>query len=102
MPVNNGYDGPATLAAGANRVLTILRAAGYAGRLGFTHVTIRNQTGATIYCARRSDVDATNGRPIEDGESYTWPSLGKGTHDFYQMYIYSAAGGTIQFDVATR
>lgn len=105
MPAN-GYDGPVTLAAGANRMVTQLQAAGYTGRFGFTGATIRNETGASIYFARRSDVSdagATKGREIQHGESYTFPPPGgRGTVDFNQMYVYSAAGGEIYFDGSTR
>jgi hypothetical protein len=105
MPFN-GYDDPLTLAAGVNRFVTLLQAALYTGRFGFTSVTIRNNTGASVYFARRSDVSdagATKGREIESGESYTFPSPGgKGSIDFNKMYIYSAAGGEIYFDGSTR
>lgn len=106
MAQQNGYDGPITLAAGVNRMVTVLQAAGYTGRFGFTGATLRNNTGASIFFARRSDVSdagATKGREIESPESYTFPPPGgKGTNDFNQMYVYSAAGGEAYFDGSTR
>lgn len=104
MP-QNGYDGPITLAAGINRMVTVLQAAGYTGRFGFVSATLRNNTGASIYCKRDSavsDAGAHKGREIEDQDSYTWPGSGRGTRDFNQMYVYSAAGGEAYFDGETR
>jgi hypothetical protein len=101
MP-QNGYDGPITLAAGVTRLVTALQAAGYTGRFGFTRANLLNLTGATIYFARRSDVDASNGRPIEDAESHSFSSGNPGTVDFNKMYVFSAAGGTADFSGETR
>jgi hypothetical protein len=101
MPIN-GYDGPIALAAGANSLVTVLQAAGYTGRFGFTRADLTNQTGAPIYFARRSDVDNTNGRPIEDGLGYEWKAGSPGSIDLNKMYVYSAAGGTAQFSGETR
>jgi hypothetical protein len=104
MP-QNGYDGPLTLAANQNRLVTLLIAAGFTGRFGFKAATIKNNSGASIFVARDSavtDNGAHKGREIENGDSYTWPALAKGTHDFYQMYAYSAGGGEIIFDCACR
>jgi hypothetical protein len=103
MP-QNGYDGPITLNADptTTRAVTALQAAGYTGRFGFTRVTLLNKTGNTIYFARRSDVSAANGRPIENDESYTFETSSPGTIDFNQMYFYSLPGGTVQFTGETR
>ena len=101
MP-QNGYDGPITLGAGVTRLVTALQAAGYTGRFGFTRANLRNATGASIYFARRSDVDASNGRPIDDTDAHAFESGNPGTVDFYKMYVFSAAGGTIYFTGETR
>lgn len=101
----NGYDGPLTLAAGANRLSTLLAAAGFTGPLGFTFVTITNNTGAPLYFARRSNVDdagAEKGKELGDGLSETFQAHGKGTVDFNQMYVYSAAGGEIDVSCNVR
>lgn len=101
----NGFDGPLTLAAGINRMVTVLQAAGYTGRFGFTAPTLKNNSGASIFFARDSavsDSGAHKGREIEHGDSYTWPGTGRGTRDFNQMYVYSAAGGEVLFDCETR
>jgi len=101
MPLN-GYDGPITLAAGITHIPTALQAAGYTGRYGFVSANLKNLTGASIYFARRSDVSAANGREIPDADEYHFQATGRGTRDFYKMYVYSAAGGTAHFSGETR
>lgn len=98
----NGFDGKITLAAGVNRLVTVLQAAGYQGRFGFTRADLLNQTGDLIYFARRSDVSAANGRPLNNDQSHHFQPSGIGTVDLYQMYVYSAAGGDAYFTGDTR
>lgn len=93
----NGHDGPLVLAAGVNRLLTLLQAAGYTGPLAFTSADIDNQTGAAIYFARRSDVSAANGKLIEAGSSQHFAARSRRKYDLNIMYVYSAAGGAIHF-----
>ncbi len=101
MP-ENGYDGPITLGAGVTRLVTALQTAGYTGRFGFTRANLLNSTGAIIYFARRSDVSAANGRPINNTDSHNFAAGSPGTVDFNKMYVYSAAGGTAHFTGETR
>jgi len=101
MPTN-GYDGPITLAAGVTRLVTALQAAGYTGRFGFTRANLLNKTGAAIYFARRSDVDATNGKPIANDAAELFMSGSPGTVDLNKMYVFSAGGGTAHFSGETR
>lgn len=104
MP-QNGFDGPLTLAAGINRLQTLLIAAGFTGGFGFKYATLYNNTGASIYVARDSAVassGAHKGREIQTGNSFTWPGGGRGSHDFNQMYVYSAGGGEVLFNCSRR
>jgi hypothetical protein len=103
MPTfNNGFDGQLLLAAGANSLKALLKAAGYAGRYGATFALINNRTGADIYYGRRADVDATNGALIPDATSRTFQVHGQGTVDFNNVYVFSAADGVIDFVINTR
>jgi hypothetical protein len=83
-------------------MVTVLQAAGYTGRFGFTRANLRNATGAAIYFARRSDVDASNGRIIDSDDAYDFKAGNPGTVDFNKMYVFSAAGGTAYFSGETR
>jgi hypothetical protein len=101
----NGFDGPLTLAAGVNHLPTLLKAAGYTGRFGATFATLTNKTGASLFYARRSTVSAagaTKGKELADQTPETFQAHGHGTIDFNQFYIYSAAGGEIDFSINTR
>jgi hypothetical protein len=99
----NGYDGKITLAAGVTRLVTALIAAGYTGRFGFTRANLRNETGDLIYFARRADVDASTGRPLESQRDHEFPKGGGfGSIDMNQMYVFSVAGGDAYFSGQTR
>jgi hypothetical protein len=43
-----------------------------------------------------------NGREIEDGLEFHFQATGRGTRDFNQMYVFSAAGGAAEFSGETR
>lgn len=99
--LNNGFEGSLALAAGVNSVKALMKAAGYAGRFAAKQFLVKNRTGADIFHGRRDDVSAANGAQIEDGVSRNLAPP-RGSYDVNVLYVYSAAGGTIDVVMTCR
>lgn len=86
----------------AQRLSAVLTTCGYSGSFFFREVGLRNPDAAanTLYYGQ-SDVNASNGVPLQPGDSYTWRSSAQDdANDAAQIYLFVSS--TQNAEIATR
>lgn len=97
-PVAVTFNRRIPLKGGSRQQLSdVLAASGYKGPMLLQELTVRNpDSNEDIIYYGESDVDATNGNPLDQGGSYTWRVGGQqDIIDATQIYLFTSKSGTI-------